>query len=280
MHYYTFHPKDYISKTHFLEPMEDLAYRRMLDYIYLNECHLPSDIDDIAKKINMRTHTDSIANVLRDFFDLTDDGYMNDRAEQEIAKYQEKSDKAKKSANARWGKNGAKANKHKASSERNANALQPQSDSNANHKPITNNHEPLTTNTESEADSDLLVKFWNENRPSNAQVKTSVWAKKVKTRLKTFTADEIKQAMLFVINDSWYQSNSQVLIKNVIDSDDRCAAVLEKSSQPAKPNYQGNTNANHQSANSQLNHFDQLRAEAAAKYGNTQPNTGELRTVN
>lgn len=280
MHYYTFHPKDYISKTHFLEPMEDLAYRRMLDYIYLNECHLPSDIDDIAKKINMRTHTDSIANVLRDFFDLTDDGYMNDRAEQEIAKYQEKSDKAKKSANARWGKKGAKANKHKASSERNANALQPQSDSNANHKPITNNHEPLTTNTESEADSDLLVKFWNENRPSNAQVKTSVWAKKVKTRLKTFTADEIKQAMLFVINDSWYQSNSQVLIKNVIDSDDRCAAVLEKSSQPAKTNYQGNNHANHQSANSQLNHFDQLRAEARAKYGNTQPSTGELRTVN
>lgn len=45
-------------------------------------------------------------------------------------------------------------------------------------------------------------------------------------------------------------------------------------------NYQGNNHANHQSANSQSNHFDQLRAEAAAKYGNTQPNTGELRTVN
>ena len=50
--------------------------------------------------------------------------------------------------------------------------------------------------------------------------------------------------------------------------------------QPQQTNYQGNNHANHQSANSQLNHFDQLRAEAAAKYGNTQPNTGELRTVN
>ena len=47
-----------------------------------------------------------------------------------------------------------------------------------------------------------------------------------------------------------------------------------------KPINQGNNHANHQSANSQPNHFDQLRAEAAAKYGNTQPNTGELRTVN
>ena len=129
-------------------------------------------------------------------------------------------------------------------------------------------------------EAEMLVDLWNESRPSNAQVKKSVWVKKVKTRLKTFTADEIKQAMLFLINDQWYQSNSQVLIKNVIDSDERCAKVLEKSSQPAKTNYQGNHHANHQSANSQPNHFDQLRAEARAKYGNTQPNTGELRTVN
>lgn len=55
---------------------------------------------------------------------------------------------------------------------------------------------------------------------------------------------------------------------------------LNAQPKPQQTNYQGNNHANHQSANSQLNHFDQLRAEAAAKYGNTQPNTGELRTVN
>ena len=49
---------------------------------------------------------------------------------------------------------------------------------------------------------------------------------------------------------------------------------------PQQTNYQGNNHANHQSANNQPNHFDQLRAEAAAKYGNAQANTGELRTVN
>ena len=144
-------------------------------------------------------------------------------------------------------------------------------DINTDGKPVS---KPIT------CEAEMLVDLWNENRPSNAQVKKSVWVEKVKSRLKTFTADEIKQAMLFLINDQWYQSNSQVLIKNVIDSDERCAKVLEKSSQPAKTNYQGNNHANHQSANSQHNHFDQLRAEARAKYGNTQPNTGELRTVN
>ncbi len=239
MHYYTFHPKDYMSKTNFLQPLEDLAYRRMLDYQYLNESPLPTDLDEIAMLVNMRSHSDSIAVVLRYFFELTEDGYINDRAEQEIAKYQEKSEKARKSANARWKKKAPKPSKDEGSSDDDANALQTDCEGNANHKPITINQEPLTTNTESEenaSESDYLVNFWNGNRPSNAQVKLSVWSKKVKARLKTFTADEIKQAMLFVINDSWYQSNSQVLIKNVIDSDDRCAAVLEKSSQPAKTN--------------------------------------------
>lgn len=112
-----------------------------------------------------------------------------------------------------------------------------------NQKPKTKNQEPRTSNTNTEAqvsksDADALVDFWNSNRPVNAQVKTSVWSKKIKTRLKTFSAEEIKQAMLYVINDNWYQSNNQVLIKNVIDSDDRCAAVLEKSSQLAKTNPQ------------------------------------------
>tara|TARA_R110001606_G_scaffold364986_1_gene519675 strand:+ start:10250 stop:11113 length:864 start_codon:yes stop_codon:yes gene_type:complete len=48
--------------------------------------------------------------------------------------------------------------------------------------------------------------------------------------------------------------------------------------QPQQTNYQGNNNAINQSANSQPNHFDQLRAEARAKYGNPQPS--EPRTVN
>lgn len=122
---------------------------------------------------------------------------------------------------------------------------------------FTKNDAPIPDiNTDDKPDSkpitceaEELVNFWNENRPSNAQVKTSVWVKKVKTRLKTFTANEVQQAMLFVINDHWYQSNSQVLIKNIIDSDERCAKVLEKSSQPQTNTFQGNTHASNQSAN-------------------------------
>lgn len=144
MHYFTFHPKDYMSKTSFLEPMEDLAYRRMLDYQYLNESPLPKDIDEIAMLINMRTHSESIATVLRYFFELTDDGYVNDRAEKEIAKYQTKSDKARKSANVRWRGTGTKSSNNKASSDIDAKAMQTHSKGNANHKPSTTNDKPLT----------------------------------------------------------------------------------------------------------------------------------------
>ena len=156
---------------------------------------------------------------------------------------------------------------------------------------FTKNDAPIPDiNTDSKPDSkpitceaEELVNFWNENRPSNAQVKTSVWVKKVKTRLKTFTAKEVQQAMLFVINDHWYQSNSQVLIKNIIDSDERCAKVLEKSSQPQQNNFQGDTHAAHQPANSQPkqsaadDYKDMLNQQFAERYGQPQPTE---RTVN
>lgn len=101
------------------------------------------------------------------------------------------------------------------------------------------------------SEADLLVDFWNDNRPSSAAVKKEVWSKIIKTRLKTFSADEIKAAMLTVINSQWHQQNKQVLIKNAIDSNKRCAEAIEKSSQPQQKNYQGNNHANHQSANNQ-----------------------------
>lgn len=126
----------------------------------------------------------------------------------------------------------------------------------------------------------LLVEFWNSNhgKSKSADVKPSVWLDKVKARLKKFSPDEIKLAMLSVIQSTWHQQNSQVLIKNAISSDQRCDEAISRYHQTQQNNTQGNTNANHQSANSQLNHFDQLRAEAAAKYGTGQQ-PRDIRTV-
>jgi uncharacterized protein YdaU (DUF1376 family) len=119
MHYYQFNIGDYQSHTAHLSEIEDLAYRRLLDWYYLHESPIPDDIPEIARQIRMRTHTESIAIVLREFFELTKKGWFSVRANREIAKTGEKSAKASASAKARWNKGS------------DANALQTQSESNA-----------------------------------------------------------------------------------------------------------------------------------------------------
>ncbi len=123
----------------------------------------------------------------------------------------------------------------------------------------------------------LLVEFWNSNhgKSKSADVKPSVWLATVRARLKSFTAEEIQMAMLSVIKSEWHQQNGQVLIKNAISSDKRCDDSIARYHQMNNQG-KGNNHANNQSANSKPNHFDQLRAEAAAKYGNA----STIRTVN
>ena len=135
MHYYKFNIGDYASHTQHLEPIEDIAYRRMLDWVYLHESPLPDSPEQIARLIRMRTHCEDIANVLREFFTLTDHGWMQEKASVEIDAYKSKSDKAKASAAARWSKKPIKPD---------ANALRSECEGNANHKPLTTNQEPLT----------------------------------------------------------------------------------------------------------------------------------------
>jgi uncharacterized protein YdaU (DUF1376 family) len=124
MHHYPFHVGDYASHTQHLDELEDLAYRRMLDFIYLNETNLPESVDEIARLIRMRTHSERIATVLREFFTLENGEWINKRASLEIVKYQAKSDKAKESASKRWAK--PDANALPTHSERNANQNQNQ----------------------------------------------------------------------------------------------------------------------------------------------------------
>jgi len=138
MHYYQFNIGDYHSHTIHLSDIEDLAYRRMLDWCYLHEKPLPLDSEEIARQIRMRTHSASIAIVLQDFFEQREDGWIHLRVIQEILKTGIKSEKASASAKARWGK-------------KDANALPTQSDSNATQDPLPITHNPLPNNKDAHA---------------------------------------------------------------------------------------------------------------------------------
>jgi uncharacterized protein YdaU (DUF1376 family) len=171
MNYYNFHIGDYKSHTDHLEPLEDLAYRRMIDWCYLHEKELPESVDEIARLIRMRTHNESIAFVLQEFFERTANGYANYRVMQEIEKYQEKSLKAKKSAEARW-----KNKPSKIKSSRDANALQTECEGNANQEPITNNQNKYSDDSY-EVARYLANKIKSEQ--PNAKVNPHAWAKDI-----------------------------------------------------------------------------------------------------
>ena len=130
MHYYQFNIGDYKSHTEHLSEMEDLTYRRLLDWYYLHESPIPLDLTETSRQIRMRSHSDCIALVLQEYFERTENGWIHHRADKEISKTGEKSFKASESAKARWNKS------------KDANALRTQSEGNATHNPIPKTHNP------------------------------------------------------------------------------------------------------------------------------------------
>jgi uncharacterized protein YdaU (DUF1376 family) len=116
VNYYPFHLGDYAAHTAHLEPMEDLAYRRMLDAYYLRESALPADVAEVARLIRMRQSLDEVQAVLQEFFTLTDSGWEHTRCEQEIERMQDKQAKARASAAASV--NARKANAQRTLNER------------------------------------------------------------------------------------------------------------------------------------------------------------------
>ena len=128
MHFYQFHIGDYKSHTHHLSLIEDLAFRRLLDHYYLHES--PIKQRDIARQIGMRDNEQEVLTVLNEFFISTEQGFVNPRADEEIAKYRKFSEDGRKGAAKRWHKDG------------NGEAISP-----PNATPIaTNNQEPITNN--------------------------------------------------------------------------------------------------------------------------------------
>ena len=140
MNYYPFHIGDYLSHTAHLEPMEDLAYRRMIDLYFVREACLPADPAAVAKLIRLRDHMEAVESVLAEFFVKTDAGWINERCEYEIGEAQSKRSKAKESAAKRW------------NSEGNANAMPSHTEGNAPNPNPNPNPNPKKKNNKSYPD--------------------------------------------------------------------------------------------------------------------------------
>lgn len=137
MNYYEHHLGDYAEATAHLSFVEDAAYSRLIRKYYASEKPIPADIAAAQRLVGARSKEEraAVETVLNEFFVLQDDGWHQVRCDAEIARYQDKQDKAKRSANARW-------NKADAHTERNANAMRTHSEGNALQTPDTRHQTP------------------------------------------------------------------------------------------------------------------------------------------
>ena len=173
MHYFQFNIGDYASHTRHLNLLEDLAYRRLLDIYYLQERPLNTGIASVARQINMRDHEIEVKAVLEEFFELTEEGWINRRADQEIAKYQEFIAAGKRGAAKRWAKAAVKGDESDANREGNSppNATPIV---NINHKPITNIVSTRGTRLSQDWElSEDQKQFCKQERPDLDPVKVS-----------------------------------------------------------------------------------------------------------
>lgn len=85
MNFYKFHIGDFVSATVHLSPMEELAYRRLLDMYYDTECPIPLETDPVSRRL--RIGSDVVEIVLKEFFFEQADGWHNSRCDAEIERY-------------------------------------------------------------------------------------------------------------------------------------------------------------------------------------------------
>ncbi|MGM0614755.1 MAG: YdaU family protein [Pseudomonadota bacterium] len=162
---FNFHIGDFAKKTMHLTHEERGIYLSLLMRYYDTEAPLPPDTEAVARLVCAR-NADAmrvVCDVLSEFFTLHDDGWHNERADEEIQAYQSKREKARNSAKARWGgdksSKGSEKKPKESDNKRNANAMRTHSEGNANHEPRTTNH--ITPNTSSSDDVNAAFEqFW------------------------------------------------------------------------------------------------------------------------
>ncbi|WP_019658940.1 DUF1376 domain-containing protein [Stenotrophomonas hibiscicola] len=97
MNYFELHLGDYAAATAHLSLIEDAIYSRLLRRYYLQEEALPADVKQVARLAGARSQEEleAVQAVLDEFFTLTDTGWHNKRADEEIARYKSRVEAAR-----------------------------------------------------------------------------------------------------------------------------------------------------------------------------------------
>lgn len=150
MHYYQFNIGDYASHTKHLTPLEDICYRRLLDWYYLHEKPIPKDINVVTRMLILNGCSTEVEQVLNEFFVATKTGWINPRADKEIDAYHNKV-----LSSSRAGK--ISAEKRKTYNQQPLNTPSTDVQPNINHKPLTIKQSKYIPPIPAELLSDFMV---------------------------------------------------------------------------------------------------------------------------
>ena len=157
MNYYEHHIGDYAEATAHLTFIEDATYSRLIRKYYATEKPLPADMKIVQRLINARSKEEknAVVSVLNEFFNLSDDGWRQERCDHEIARFKDRQIKARRSAEGRWQSSSVEQilsdSKPNSVCDRNANALPTLCSPNTIHQsPDTNLHTPDKQNNGAE----------------------------------------------------------------------------------------------------------------------------------
>lgn len=166
MNFFPFHPGDYMLRTAHLDPIEDLAYRRLIDLYYVNEAPLSGTAEELSRVIRLRAHSAEVDAVLREFFAEEGGTWSHSHCDDVIDQYRAKAQQAVEN-----GKRGGRPKKTQNEPNPNPEGTQPvisanpaETGSKANQEPITNNQKDQQ-NTLSAQEQDLPVAPANPKLP-------------------------------------------------------------------------------------------------------------------
>jgi len=141
MHYYKYHIGDNLLNTIGLSMIEEGAYRRLVD-MYYAKGSLPKDFAVLCRLVRVvkKAEMDAVRFVLAEFFEETDDGYINRQVDESLEEASDKSDKARKMVEARWNKKNSNTTSNTRSNTTSNTRSNTTSNTRSNtiHKPITN----------------------------------------------------------------------------------------------------------------------------------------------
>jgi uncharacterized protein YdaU (DUF1376 family) len=183
MNFFPFHPGDYMLRTAHLDPIEDLAYRRLIDLYYVNEAPLSGTAEELSRVIRLRAYSAEVDAVLREFFAEEDGTWSHSHCDDVIDQYRAKALQA-----AENGKRGGRPKKTQDKPNPNPAITQPVISANPAETGSKANQEPITINQKDQktcapvahgaVEEDLFPKFWKlypNKKAKPAAVKA--WAK-------------------------------------------------------------------------------------------------------